>query len=488
MQSLAINDVKLEIGPTLAKGYNELGVDARFLNPTRKYEHLCPHSNMNCFEAARNSYHSGSDEKRKDTATYIRGYADIIAPKPDPNGSQNPFFGNNGYRCCQIFIGHLVVENAMSATPNALYNLTTDPNEAKAIVRKWAAPLPFGRRNGFCKSLHQKAKGLLAIIEAEPKYWGDFLFHVSSSLEPFDDAGHLADYGDFAVAEFADLRKKPSVLVIMTPLDKINDYSVYTALNNYAVFAAAKAHPDGVPIHLCLDEFTVAKWPNFEKEMITMRGLGITAEIYVQDKGLVEELYGEKQANAIYNQCDIKQAAAIDNLTDAEHYSKMMGSEVERSLDPSVHGHEFDDADYRIKDEEAPLKTPASLMAMPPLSQIIKIRGMYPIEAFLVPYWMIFGLRKWFGVNPQIGKPAPKGPYVAEVKLDKDGLEIISKRLPDDLSQFDEPVEPEPPIFQLSSFLWAYLWAAILFLPDFGIDISWPAMRYEYQYSPRWSR
>jgi len=481
-RSLYIQDTKCEIGPMVANAYKNLGIPVRFINPTGAYQDLCPHTEFNCFEAAIDSYWSEDSTQRKYMTSFVRSAADIFAPKPNTETSNNPFFGNNGRSAGITFLNDLIINNPDKATPSQLNRIVLDADKAQSIINQWAKPLKPGQRNAIARDTQRRAKSLKAIIDENYKYWGDFLSHVSHALDPFDESGHLANYGEHAIAKFSDLRETPSVLINMTPLSQINDYAIFIALNSQAIFLAAKMKPAGLPIHLILDEFTVAKIPNFEKEQISLRGLKVSAEVYVQDKGLAAETYGKAAEQAIYNQSDIKQFAAIDNLTDAQQVNNILGTRIERVLEGKVEGANENEFKYLTKDIEVPIASPQSLMAMARSSQIIKIRGMYPIKAKLLPFWRVKGLREWFDKNPLETGNVPDAQTVAEVKIAENGMRVVWPQVPAKLLADKKPPD-KVPVLRLHSFMWAYVWALLFFVPSLTENWVLPALRYEYTFT-----
>ena len=481
--SIGVQDVKEEIGPMLAAlaEQEELDFEIDFLNPKGSYGDLCPPANYNCYEAALDCLWSDDPALQKNTTTFMRGYTDRVTPRPPP-GSQNEFFPNNGRRFYEVLQGDKMIDAPEVATPSQIYRTAADPEHARERVFKWAEKTSIGEHDHIALDVQRQARALKTILEETPKHLGDFLSYVTHPLQPFDQSGHLAGYGEYAISRFSDLRRKPKMIVIMTPLSHLKDYGIYTSLNLYALILACKMVPDGLPLHLILDEFIAADLPDFDREMLAMRGLALSAEIYVQDRSALAAQYGEQAARTIFTQSDIKQFTALDTLNDAREVAAMLGEKQEKEFDANV-AERFEEVRFGLRDTGVPLMSPQALMSMPRDEQIIKIRGLRPIRAKKIPYWEIEGLRELLNpVNPLEG-PMPEVPAKAKLKITNDAVQVLGPAVPD---HFGDEAAQDPHrqrFFTASSFLWLYAW--LILWGTFGAvwDGTAPALRVRYSFT-----
>lgn len=480
--NVVYTDVKTEISPTLVRGFKKFDFDYSFANPTREHEKLCPHTSYNTLEAAIDCYWANNEKLKKNTSTFFRSQFNITNPAPPP-GATNEYFINGGRDAAFTIGGYLIVKDPEHATHGQIRKIASDSKWARDIFQRVAA-WQESKTDTFANDVCGAAKRTLAAASGRNEHHlGDFLKHVADPLAAFDSTGFLGGEGETTVARISDLRtsKKPKVLGIMTPLSHITDYSIYTSLFVNAVFQACKMFPTGRPIHLCLDEFTTLRLVDYDKELITMRGLGCTAETFIQSSEALAERTSPAAAATILNQSDIKTWAAVDTFKDARELSELLGSTVEKEYDANVDGS-FEDVRFGLKDAAVPLMSPQSIMAMPADEQIVQIRGMYPIHCKKIRAWEIGGIRELLNENPLEG-PIPDSKIKAKLKVTKDGVKLISPKVP---KRFSKPKKHSKSLLWAInpvSFTWLAAWIAIYFGAFSAMpDIGWPALRVTYSY------
>lgn len=477
--SLMIKDCKNEFAVPIARFYKEQGFEVDFLNPTGNNLDLCPHSNYNLFEAAVDAYYSDDPQRQKNTTSLIRRLVDIITPKGDM-GKQNIFFSGNGRRTNAFLIKDRILTMPEEATPSHVFRLASDPEKAKKRLLYWACRNDIPVKDKVAFDTQRDAKALLKALEKDSNsdHWGSFLSYVSNALAIFDESGHLSEEGEYAVKRIADIRKKPKILIIITPLEYQEDFALYQTLFIEAILQACKANPTGVPVHQILEEFTTSKLIGFEKEMVKMRGLSLSAEIYIQDKNELSDQNGENAAKTIVNQCDIQQYLAF-NYPDAKEVSAMLGTVPRKRADVSRAGGQYDEFNISSKDADIPLMSPQQLLTMPDDEQIIRLRSKHFIHCRKIPVWEIEYLRDCFDENTLEGT-FPDVPPKAGLKASKNGIELIWPKVP---RKFRKVKAIKTRMLQFSSFLWLYAWTGIL-LAYRSDNIEWqvPAMRTEYTY------
>ncbi len=476
-------DPKQEYGPMCADGLRRLGFGLMFANPTGQFPGLCPHTNLNPLEAPIDCYWSG-DGRYRNTATFFRSQVNITNPAPPP-GATNEYFINNGRACAYVLGGSLIVRSPEITTHGQIFRIASDPPRAREVIEE-AAGWTASDTDTFANDVARAARGVLAAVEdRNAHHFGDFLKHVADPLVAFDETGFLGEGGEFATARISDLRtsSNPIALIVMTPLSHLADYAIYTSLFANAVFLACKANPTGAPIHCILEEMTALRLRDYDRELITMRGLGCSAEVHVQSRSALAESTSEKAEKTIWGQSDLRSYAAVDNWQDAQEISASIGSGMRKEFDANVEDG-FDRVRFGLRDAAEPLISPQALMAMPRDEQIIKIRGMRPIRAKMIPYWDVAGLRDLVTDNPLEG-PAPASKPKARLKVSAEGVEVLHPRPP---RRFRGRREARPPTgwaINPLSYLWLITWIGLwagaeqLSLP---VDVDWPAMRVRYTY------
>lgn len=474
-----IGDIKCEIAPVLAPAWQALGIPVLYCNPTGKHADLCPHTNFNPLEAPIDCYWSEDPNLYRNTTSFFRGNLGITNPPPPP-GAQNEYFTNGGRGCGSAIGLSQIINQPEKATYPQIYRIASDSEEAMGVLRK-GAERPESDTDTVANDLRRTARAMLNLVEGKnAHHFADFLAHVKDPLAAFDETGWLSDAGEFAAARFSDIRKKRMVIVNMTPLANLADYSVYNSLMANALFLACKMQPTGRPVRCILDEFTSLRIPNFEREMLTLRGLGCSADLYIQERSDLSQQMGENAARTIYGQCDIRQFMAIDS--EAQEVSeRVLGAENVKEYDASFE-NKFEDVRFSLKDTAVPLRSQQALQAMGLEEQIIKIRSMRPIPANKIAYWNIGGF-EILGENPLEGA-APKVNPKARLNITPDGVEVISPKPP---THFASPEQKGPKVQHLvtfKSFLWLYAWLGISVLFTMADSaFIWPAVRWQYSYS-----
>ena len=478
--SLFLCDPKLEIAPMVAPAWQALGIEAKFANPTGQFPELCPHTNFNLLEAPIDCYWGSDASQYKNTTTFLRSHISISNPPPPP-GATNEWFINGGRGCAFTINLEQIISQPELATLSQTHRIASDPEHAMEVICK-AAERPESDTDMVSNDVRRAARSVLAAIEGRnAHHFGDFLKHVTDPLAAFSESGWLGDHGEFATARISDLRKRQIALACMTPLSHLTDYTIYNSLFTNALFMACKMHPTGLPVHAILDEFTVAmRLPDLHKEMITLRGLGCSAEKYIQSKSGVADSLGDKPAKVIYGQSDIKQYTALD-IDEAQELAVVLGSELVKEFDANVEDR-FDQVRFSVKDTDVPLRSIQALLSMPIDEQIIKVRSMRPIRSKKIPSWDVAGLRELVGENPLEG-PAPVTEAKAELNISRDGVKVVWPRVPTRFASLEPKGPKKQRLVRFTSFLWLYAWLGLFLVFDDGFDVSWPALRVQYTFS-----
>lgn len=200
---------------------------------------------------------------------------------------------------------------------------------------------------------------MLDLCEAKPDYFPQFLKAARDGLSLFEPTGPYAHMGENATARISDIRRvKDRVLFLMIPLHRIETDAKIISLLAYSVFRAAMIYPKGTHVHCVFEEFAALNIPNFNKKMVTMRGLGVSADMYVQSTAGIERNYGPLATEEILKNCDIKQFAGFDDFGEAENVSKMLGERHAKELDARIDKSASDNVSVGIRDASVPVMSP----------------------------------------------------------------------------------------------------------------------------------
>ena len=482
-KSIFINDIKKEVGPMMKAWAEALNIPILFCNIGSGQEKECPHTSLNPFEMSVDAYYSADPAVYRQCTKFMRGYRDIIVP--DQPGATTQFFVNGAKAAFLALHGYQIIFDPDKATPSRLHTLVTDTDAAREALRH-VVRYRFKKHDRVGRVVQIVAKSVLALDDDKNNYLSQFLKNISDGLDCYDQSGALADLGEDAVARISDMRKKQMIIVSQVAPGDLEDMSVHLSLMAYNFYQSPKMVMYGVPVHGLLDEFTSLRMPKFADEMILMRSMGLSAEIYVQSKSaLVKALgqSGKEDVQTIHEQSDIWQYTAINSHEVAGEVSKLVGTRRVRDQNTTIDSSTFSDMRATSQDWEEPIFTEQELMALGSDIQIIKKRDMRPIIAFKVPWWEIDGLKQKMGRNPLEGD-APNVPFVAKLSIKKEGVTVAHPK--PEKRAFSKAMEApkRKKIYPVNaySFVWLYLWLCLFpfILPVESIGRQWLGRAWRY--------
>jgi len=483
--ALFVNDLKDEIVPVMESAWKHFDVEVKLWAPVGSSSKLLSPTDFNFLEAPIDCYWN-DNYPTENIGTYFRSQLDITNPPQAPD-AMNVFFSSNGRRAAFAIGSELIINNPEVATHAEIFKIASDPERAKELMQKGAM-----RKNSehdhFANDSSRACRAVLSACKGKNQHhFADFLSYVSNPLVAFDESGHLGQSGRNAVERISDIRKgaKPKVIVCSMPLSHLSDMRIPISLFANAVFTAIKMFPHGRAVHAILDEFTALNLPNYHKDVITLRGLGCTSEVYVQSKHALADATSDKAEATIFDQSDIVTYSAITDYKVASEISAAIGSRSKKGFSTNV-ADRFSEMSFGVQDVDVPLITPQALMALPKDTQLIFVRGMRPIKAKKLPFWDLKGFREYMQDNPLEGS-MPKTKAKAEIKMSKDGVKVIWPKVP---HHFSDKGGKQKSLFRAinpASFLWLLI-ALPLYLNAFSwLNIPLPAIRTQYTYSGSYS-
>ena len=476
MPNILVTDSKEEFTPMVARLVQDLGITLHAISPSGEYvEQGCSDMNANLFEPLNEAIWSDNLRVRELANQIASDLAGIVVPVQDNASSAERYFSGTAQTMISALSRLGSLTNPATATPGRIQRIIANSDRARAELERARDFAGAAEQEALAQDMRDSADDVLGIIDSRPAYWTDILRPARQGLQAFDRAGPYARMGEYTTARISDVRTQPRIfLSIMTPLHRLEYDKVVISLATYNVFAACRIYRDGYPVHCILDEFNAMRIPHFDEQMNTMRGLGCSAEMYVQSKAGIEKNYGEVATRQILDNCDLIQWNAFDTLREAEECSKMLGEYHAKEFDANVEGGAFENVRFGLRDTSVPVRSPQQLMSMPKDECIVRVRGMRLSRLKKLFVWEISGLRGKLDENPLEG-PMPRVRAKVRLLLTKRGVRVIRPRAPKALREERQPSVRRAPVLMIRSFGFVFVWLAIHFgLLAMEVDVtSW---------------
>ena len=295
-------------------------------------------------------------------------------------------------------------------TPTDVYRLLVDPGrflQALATVRDSLEGLR--KDDPLIDVLRGEAANLLDRADKNDENFGAFLEGATQRLLPFNQAGRMAGYGRTALRNIAELRERQVILFIMTPLSHMRDLGAFISLLNHNIITACKDRPTGHPVHIVGEEALNYHFTNLVSDLETLRGLGVSADFYIQSfHGLIRR-YGKEGAMAIEAYADVKMYAGLNSFDRARFVSDMLAEETIRKQDYSYQAM-MDSVGVNSRELGRRLMQPNEILAMPRHLAWTFVRGLNPMLLAMTHYGAVAPWRDWVDANPIEGAPLRADP------------------------------------------------------------------------------
>ena len=395
--SIVVADPKLELGVMLGPQLRAQGYEVWFANPTHGFEALCGDIELNPYQSLIDSTHA-PDGRRHDAPKYA---ADIAEQHyPTDKSERNPYFSHGSRRTILTASLYLALVDPGHCTPTDVYRLLADPRRIRGTLGKVRDSLEGRRKDDpLIDFLRGEAANLLDRAEHNEENFGAFLEGATQRLLPFNQAGRVAHYGRAAIRNIAELRERQVILFIMTPLSHLRDLGAFISLLNHTIIEACKTSPTGRPLHIVAEEALNYQFTNLVSDLETLRGLGVTADFYIQSfHGLIRR-YGREAAMAIEAYADVKMYAGLNSFDRARFVSEMLAEETIRKQDYS---YQTVLQSFGVSSRELGrrLMMPNEILAMPRHLAWTFVRGMNPMLLDMTHYGAVAPWRDWVGANP----------------------------------------------------------------------------------------
>lgn len=399
--SLVIPDPKLELAVMLGPQLRARGFEVWFANPTNGFAKLCGDVELNPYQSLVDATYA-DDADRKDAPKFAADYAELHYPTNKEE--RNPYFGHGSRRALATASLIQALVDPGHCTPTDTYRLLADPDRFISALLKARDVLESPRKDDpLIDFLRGEAANLLHRADKNEENFGAFLEGATQRLLPFNQAGRLAGYGRTARHNIAELRERQVILFIMAPLSHMRDFAPFISLLNHNVIAACKNRPIGHPVHIVGEEALNYHFADLVSDLETLRGLGVSADFYIQSfHGLIRR-YGRDSAKAIESYADVKIYASLNSYDRAKHVSDMLAEGTIRKQDYSYQA-EVSSLGISSRELGRRLMTADEILAMPRDLAWTFVRGMNPMLLKMAHYGQVSPWGDWVDDNPIEGK------------------------------------------------------------------------------------
>jgi len=400
-KSLFIPDVKLELAPMLVPALRAQGFEVWCVNPTAQHLDTCGAVELNPYQAVLDACYA-EDAHRQDT---IKLASDLAALHlPEKGDEKNLYFRNGSRRAISFAILDLALSDPARCTPADAFALLNDPGTLArrlAFVRDHLDSLTAD--DPIVAFLKSEAANLLHRLEKNEENFGTFLEGATQTLLTFSQGGRLAGYGREAIHNLATLRERQVILFVLSPISHTREFGPLVSLLNYNTLAACKRRPAGHPVHIVGEEALNYEIADLVSDLETMRGLGVSADFYIQSFAGLVRRYGRDAAAAIDSYADVKIYAGLNAFERAKHISDMLSEATLRKADYSYRA-EATDLNVSSRELGRRLMQPDEILAMPRDQAWVFVRGLRPLRLTLTDYGRVDPWRDWVADNPVEGR------------------------------------------------------------------------------------
>ena len=219
-----------------------------------------------------------------------------------------------------------------------------------------------------------------------------YMGFVTESMKLFQDMGinYLTSKNELDLTRFA---YDPTIVYFIVPDEDKTRHGLATIfisqLYKQLIAEAVKCNPSdpSLPknVYFLLDEFAnIPKIPNFDSLITVGRSRKIFFCIVVQSFTQLDGLYGEKEANTIRDNCNIKIFIGTDDQKTKEAFSKYCGDislEIKSKSKSTDSKGQDGGSNTSAQTKQRPLIYPDELGRLPPETCVVKIFREFPIKA-----------------------------------------------------------------------------------------------------------
>lgn len=396
--TVVVPDVKNELSVMIAPALRARGIEVWSVNPARQFLATTGNKILNPYQSLIDAAYS--ETLWRDAVKIAADYAALHYPINKEE--KNPYFAHGSRRAIMVALLYLALVDPSKCMPTSVYNLIVDPQAFLQCCENLQHFETSRPDDPILKVARLEARNMLFRAQHNAENFASFLEGAGQQLISFNPAGHLGGYGSDAIENLSAIRDRPIVLFIQVPLSHLREFSVFVSLLTYNIIAACKAKPNGHPVHIVGEEALNFRLHDLVSDMETMRGLGVSADYYIQSFAGLERHYGKDAAAAIDSMSDIHVYAGLNSYARAKHVSDMLADVTIGKQDASFSSSP-DELNLNAREMGRRLMTPDEVMAMPKDEAWMFVRNMRPIRLKMLSYAEVAPWRDWVGLSPITG-------------------------------------------------------------------------------------
>ena len=230
-----------------------------------------------------------------------------------------------------------------------------------------------------------------------------YMGFATESMKLFQDMGinYLTSKNELDISRFA---YDPTIIYFIVPDEDKTRHGLATIfisqLYKSLIAEAVKCNPaePTLPknVYFLLDEFAnIPKIPNFDSLITVGRSRKIFFCMIVQSFSQLDSAYGEKEANTIRENCNIKIYIGTDDQKTKEAFSKLCGDiaiKIESASKSTDRDGYEGGKNTSVQNKQRPLIYPDDLGHLPMEKNVVKIFNEYPIMSEFTPSFKLKGL------------------------------------------------------------------------------------------------
>ena len=350
---------------------------------------------VNPFSSIVRAHHRGDP----DLAFLIETMTHTFIPEV-ANDQKNKFFRDEPRELIDLATRILLRHNPALVTPGGVHGLLNDPRTwtgALGIAAEEAEPVTRGM-----------ARHVLAMRENNKEHYGQHMRAALTALRIFAE-GPLHEAGLDADVTHEELIRDHWIVCFVNPTRHVDRLGPFFAQHFTALMDVQLSGAIGKADYV-LDEYCNAPLHIALKRLTVFRAFGARAHFIAQSRKDSVRQYGEKETDALEENCVVKQYLKFSNYEEAERVSRAMGEEETITAGLNLSSKDIEIAHALNKGRQR-VFTAGELMSLPVDEQIIHIAGLGFIHCRKISQNQIAPTCFDLGDNPLEGgrlEPDPK--------------------------------------------------------------------------------
>lgn len=223
------------------------------------------------------------------------------------------------------------------------------------------------------------------------------------AVEAYDSFGKLGRSVTSSTFSMQDLLSSKTTVYVMIPKDMTASNASWLGLITMnAIEVVGRNGTKSNPTLLILDEFAnLGKLGNVTKSLAEYRGNGLRAWIIVQSRRQLQHVYGDHEARALEDLCNVHQILGVPH-EHAVELERRIGDKAVKVASQTTRGtfdQTYRDATTNYAEQLVPLMPAHDIVSMSG-QQLLFIKGKRPMLIDKTPYWYLDPWHRHVGPNP----------------------------------------------------------------------------------------